>query len=60
MELDTKGRLMSPGEAAEALGVHVKTLTRWADQKLIRTIRTPGGHRRYWENEIRTIRDGGV
>lgn len=58
MDIDARGRLLSPAEAAEALGVHVKTLTRWADRRLISIIRTPGGHRRYWENEIIAIRDG--
>ena len=58
MVVDERGRLLTPQEAAEAVGVHPKTLQRWAKQHLIREVRTPGGHRRYWEEDIRSIRDG--
>jgi putative resolvase len=38
---------LTPQEAADLLGVTVKTLHRWeADQK-IKSTRTVGGHRRY-------------
>ena len=58
MAMDDRGRLLTPGEAAKALGVTVKTLTRWANDGLIRALVTPGGHRRYWEQEVRRIRAG--
>jgi excisionase family DNA binding protein len=38
--------------AAEILGVHATTLRRWADEGQIRCLRTPGGHRRFLEQDI--------
>ncbi len=58
MDIEARGRLLSPAEAAKALGVHVNTLTRWARNGLINAVRTPGGHRRYWEDEVQAIREG--
>lgn len=37
------------------LGVDPKTLTRWANAKKIRFIRTVGGHRRYPLSNIRAL-----
>ena len=39
--------LLTPYEAAKFMGVHPKSLTRWAKQGRIPCIKTPGGHRRY-------------
>lgn len=50
--------LMTPGEAARALHVHAKTLTRWEQAGKLRAIRTLGGHRRYLASEITAIQDG--
>ncbi len=41
--------------AAERLGVHPVTLRRWAESGKIETVRTPGGHRRFSEAEIRRL-----
>ena len=38
---------MTPQQAAEYLGVSIRTLYRWEDDGLISPRRTPGGHRRY-------------
>lgn len=38
--------LLSPKQAAKAIGVSESTLKRWCDQGLIETIRTVGGHRK--------------
>lgn len=38
---------LSTAEAAELLGVSVRTLYRWEKSGKIKPIRTPGGHRRY-------------
>lgn len=40
-------RLLPPGEVAKLLGVSSKTLSRWASEGKIPSIRTLGGHRRY-------------
>lgn len=40
------------------LGVDESTLRRWADSGQVRTFRTPGGHRRFAESEVRAIVDG--
>jgi DNA-binding transcriptional MerR regulator len=47
------GPLIPPGAAGALLGVTAKTLRRWHEAGLIGAQRTLGGHRRYWELEIR-------
>lgn len=54
-----KGRLLTPGEVALMFRVDPKTVTRWAAAGRISSIRTPGGHRRFRECEIRALLDGG-
>ena len=44
--------LLTPAEVATMFRVDPKTVTRWAQQGKIRSIRTLGGHRRYSEAEI--------
>jgi excisionase family DNA binding protein len=46
------GRWLSLGEAASLLGVDEATLRHWADTGRIRTFRTPGGHRRFQEDDL--------
>ena len=48
-------RLLTPGEVAALFRVDPKTVTRWAAAGRISSIRTPGGHRRYREAEIRAL-----
>lgn len=48
-------RLLTPGEVAALFRVDPKTVTRWAASGRISSIRTPGGHRRYREVEIRAL-----
>lgn len=48
-------RLLTPGEVAETFRVDPKTVTRWAMAGRIASIRTPGGHRRFYESEIRRL-----
>jgi excisionase family DNA binding protein len=48
-------RLLTPGEVAALFRVDPKTVTRWAASGRISSIRTPGGHRRYREIEIRAL-----
>src|SRR5215207_6486067 len=41
------GDLLSSGEMARLLGVHPKTVARWATDNGLPCVRTIGGHRRY-------------
>ncbi len=47
--------LMTPGEVATQFRVDPKTVTRWAKTGKLTSIRTPGGHRRYYESEVRAL-----
>jgi excisionase family DNA binding protein len=49
------GRLLTPGEVAALFRVDAKTVTRWAAAGRIDSIRTPGGHRRFREDEVRAL-----
>lgn len=55
----SRGRLLTPGEVAALFRVDPKTVTRWAAAGRISSIRTPGGHRRFRESEVRALLDGG-
>jgi len=48
--------LLSLKEAAHLLNVHPSTLRRWADQGDILAVVTPGGHRRFSQQEIERMR----
>jgi excisionase family DNA binding protein len=48
-------RLLTPAEVAAMLRVDPKTVTRWARGGKLSSIRTPGGHRRYSEAEVRAL-----
>lgn len=45
------------GEASRLLGVNESTLRRWADAGLVRTFRTPGGHRRFSPSDLQRLMD---
>ncbi len=51
-------RLLTPGEVAALFRVDPKTVTRWAAAGRIGSIRTPGGHRRFRESEVRALLAG--
>lgn len=51
-------RLLTPGEVAALFRVDPKTVTRWAAAGRIGSIRTPGGHRRFLESEVRGLLRG--
>lgn len=48
-------RLLTPGEVAQMFRVDPKTVTRWASSGKIGSIKTPGGHRRFRESEVRGL-----
>jgi excisionase family DNA binding protein len=51
-------RLLTPGEAARLAHRTTDTLARWERAGKIRTIRTAGGHRRYYEDDILALLNG--
>jgi excisionase family DNA binding protein len=56
--LDTADRLLTPGEVAALFRVDPKTVARWGAAGRIGSVRTPGGHRRYRESEVRALLEG--
>lgn len=56
--MDSGDRLLTPGEVAALFRVDPKTVTRWAAAGRIGSIRTPGGHRRFRESEVRALLEG--
>ena len=44
--------LMRPAEVAALFGVSPKTVSRWAEDGKLPSIRTRGGHRRFAEDEV--------
>jgi excisionase family DNA binding protein len=51
-------RWLTLGQACRVLNVDESTLRRWADAGQVRTFRTPGGHRRFAEGDVRAIVSG--
>jgi excisionase family DNA binding protein len=50
-----RDRLLTPSEVASLFRVDPKTVTRWAASGRLRSLRTPGGHRRFRESDIRAL-----
>lgn len=50
--------LMTPGQVAAVLQCDPKTVTRWAKAGKLRSIRTPGGHRRFYSDDVAKILRG--
>lgn len=48
-------RLLSPREVQEALNASPSAVRLWANTGKLTTIRTPGGHRRFLESEVRVL-----
>ncbi len=57
-QIKPDNRLLTPAEVAAMLRVDPKTVTRWARGGKLSSIRTPGGHRRYSEREVRGFLNG--
>jgi excisionase family DNA binding protein len=56
MATDTPQRpLMTPSEVGALFRVDPKTVTRWAVAGRIRSIRTPGGRRRFLRSEVQAL-----
>jgi excisionase family DNA binding protein len=54
-EVSPEDRMLTPGEVAALFRVDPRTVTRWAKIGKLRSVRTPGGHRRYRETEVRAL-----
>lgn len=54
-------RLLTPGEVAALFRVDPKSVTRWAQSGKLSRLRTPGGHARFRESEVRALleKEGG-
>jgi excisionase family DNA binding protein len=51
--------LLLPREVAQMFGVDAKTITRWANEGRLRSIRTIGGHRRFDGEQVRELAQQG-
>lgn len=51
--------LLTPGEVAAFFRVDRKTVSRWGKAGKLKSIRTPGGHRRYSDEQVRHFLAGG-
>ena len=56
--MEHRDRLMTPGEVAALFRVDPKTVSRWAIAGRIPSVRTPGGHRRFRESDVRSLLRG--
>jgi excisionase family DNA binding protein len=52
--------LITTAQAAKLAGVGVSSIKRWADQRLIRVTRTPGGHRRVLRSDLLRFLESGT
>lgn len=50
--------LLTPKEVAALFRVDPKTVGRWANAGRLDSVRTPGGHRRFRESEVRALLEG--
>ncbi len=50
-----KERLLTPRQVADRFAVDPKTVTRWARDGKLPSIRTPGGHRRYRQSVVEAM-----
>ena len=52
--------LLSVGDAARLLGVSKSTIRRWEKGNKIRSVRTPGGHRRFSASALKSFYKSGT
>jgi excisionase family DNA binding protein len=53
-------QLLAPREVAALFRVDPKTVTRWAEQGRLTTVRTLGGHRRFRADEVYALLRGSM
>ncbi|MER5608256.1 BldC family transcriptional regulator [Micromonospora tulbaghiae] len=54
----TGDKLLTPAEVGELYRVDPKTVSRWGASGRLPCIRTPGGHRRFKESQVRALLEG--
>lgn len=52
---DPDDPLLTPAEVAEMFRVDPKTVTRWAHQGRLKSINTPGGHKRFRTSTVMAL-----
>jgi excisionase family DNA binding protein len=52
------GNLLTVSEVAELFGVSGKTVSRWAREGRLMSVKTLGGHRRFRESYIKSVLEG--
>jgi len=52
---DSVEKFINIGQVSKIIGVNVQTVRRWDKENKIRSIRTPGGHRRYRLSDIEKL-----
>lgn len=52
----TTNRLLTIAQAADRLGVHQKTLRRWADKGMVPVVKLPSGYRRFDPVDVERVR----
>ena len=60
MTTSTTPQLLAPREVAALFRVDPKTVTRWAEQGRLTTVRTLGGHRRFRADEVYALLRGSM
>lgn len=55
MDTDDEDRLLKPCEVAQLLRVDPKTVSRWAADGKLGRVKTPGGHNRFRQSEVRAV-----
>lgn len=55
---DNSGNWLTIDAACQMLGVDQSTLRRWSDSGKVPVFRTPGGHRRYNEEDLKALMQG--
>jgi excisionase family DNA binding protein len=56
---ELEGQLLRTADVATLFQVSERTVSEWAKRGQIPSVRTPGGHRRYPAEGIRTLLEGG-
>lgn len=54
----SENTLLTPSEVAKRFRVDPKTVTRWAEAGRLNSIRTLGGHRRFYATQVDALLNG--